>query len=117
MARKDFEEYYSKIKEQYFRMVNMLGEVDKSSGEKLIDPQTVQNLQIILEPVKNSYLSLAYIEYLLNLPKNKKVRVRNKRQFDSLLSKIDKSSTSQEVLKSNDLLINEASKLIEEEIV
>lgn len=117
MARKDFEEYYSKIKEQYFRMVNMLGEVDKSSGEKLVDPQTVQNLQIILEPVKNSYLSLAYVEYLLNLPKNKKVRVRNKRQFDSLLSKIDKSSTSQEVLKSNDSLINEASKLIEEEIV
>lgn len=108
MARKDFEEYYGKIKDQYFRTIHMLEELGEEAGEKPLDPQVLENLQKILEPVKNSYLQLAYIEYLLNLPKDKTVRVRNSQQFEAQLNKIDNKVKPEVVLSKNESLITEA---------
>ena len=116
MARKDFEEYYDQIKKQYFGIIHMMEEVGAESGEKMIDPQVIENLQNILAPVKNSYLSLAYVEYLLNLPKDKKIRIRNKKQFEVELSKVDKNYIADAVLAKNKSAIDSAKKVIDEEI-
>ena len=94
MARRDFEEYYDKIKRQYFQLIETLKEADRLVTEKMADPQVLENLTTILQPVKNSYMSLAYVEYLLNLPKDKKIKKRNEKQFEKLLSRIDKSKQS-----------------------
>lgn len=116
MARKDFEEYYNQIKRQYFKIVNMMEEVGEVSGDKMVDPQVIENLQNILTPVKNSYLGLAYVEYLLNLPKDKKTRVRNKKQFEVELSKVDKNYRAEATLAKNNLAIDDAKKLVDEEL-
>ena len=71
MARKHFEEYYNKIKIQYHELLSLVKEAGQLTGENAVDPQTIKNLEMVLQPVKNSYMSLAYVEYLLNLPKNK----------------------------------------------
>ena len=88
MARKDFELYYDKIRRQYFQLLESLKEADRLTNEKIVDPQVLDNLTAIMQPVKNSYMSLAYVEYLLNLPKNKKVQKRNERQFKAILDKL-----------------------------
>lgn len=38
MARKHFEEYYDKIKKQYFQLVETIEETTKVVTEKAIDP-------------------------------------------------------------------------------
>ena len=116
MARKHFEEYYSKIKNQYFDLLNTLKEADDLVNKNMADPQVLENLTAILQPVKNSYLSLAYIEYLLNLPKNKVIQKRNERQFKTLLSRLDQSNVGSSVIAQNNNAIEEVSRLIDEEL-
>ena len=116
MARKHFEEYYGKIKKQYFQLLETLKEADELVTKNMADPQVLENLTTVLQPVKNSYLSLAYVEYLLNLPKNKNVQKRNERQFKAMLSKIDPSKTAEGVMASNEKVISEVHKVIDEEL-
>lgn len=115
MARKDFEEYYLKIKEQYFSTVNMLSKLGEEAGEKPIDPQIISNLEMVLAPVKNSYLQLAYIEYLLNLPKDKKIKARNKQQFEAQFSKLSEVAKPETILNNNLEAISRANDVIKEE--
>lgn len=116
MARKDFEEYYTKIKIQYLKVIDMIKEVNQTNLEKPIDPQIVENLERILEPVKNSYSNLAYVEYLLNLPKDKKVKKRNEQQFKALLEKIDPTFQEEQVIKTNKKVIDSGQSLMDEDI-
>lgn len=116
MARKHFEEYYDKIKKQYFQLLDTLKEADELVTKNLADPQVLENLTAILQPIKNSYLGLAYVEYLLNLPKNKNVQKRNERQFRAILEKIDPSKTESGVLESNKKTMEEINKIIDEEL-
>ena len=116
MARKDFEEYYGKIKNQYFQIVDTLEEAGELVAKNMADQQVLDNLNNILQPVKNSYMSLAYVEYLLNLPKDKKIQKRNERQFQSLLSKIDKSKTEKSVISENKKIIQKLNSVIDEEL-
>lgn len=115
MARKDFESYYEKIKKQYFQLVNTIEETNALVQEKAVDPEIISRLTSMLEPVKNSYMGLAYVEYLLNLPKDKKVRARNQRQFEAQLKKIDKQQTEKAVINKNQNTINQVKQTIEEE--
>lgn len=116
MARRDFEEYYDKIKRQYFQLIETLKEADRLVTEKMADPQVLENLTTILQPVKNSYMSLAYVEYLLNLPKDKKIKKRNEKQFEKLLSRIDKSKQEQSVLQLNEKTMETINSVIDEEL-
>lgn len=116
MARKHFEEYYGKIKSQYSSLLEKLKEADELASKNLVDPQVIDNLESIMQPVKNSYMTLAYIEYLLNLPKDKKVQRRNERQFKAALQKIDKSKLQSSVIKSNKDTLNKIDSIIEEEL-
>ena len=116
MARKHFEEYYGKIKNQYFQLVDTLEEAGKLVAENMADPQVIENLNNIILPVKNSYMSLAYVEYLLNLPKDKKVKQRNERQFQTLLNRIDKSKQGEAILLENKNTIKELNSVIDEEL-
>ena len=116
MARRDFEEYYDKIKRQYFQLIETLKEADRLVTEKMADPQVLENLTTILQPVKSSYMSLAYVEYLLNLPKDKKIKKRNEKQFEKLLSRIDKSKQEQSVLQLNEKTMETINSVIDEEL-
>ena len=116
MARKHFEEYYGKIKSQYSSLLEKLKEADELASKNLVDPQVIDNLESIMQPVKNSYMTLAYIEYLLNLPKDKKVQKRNERQFKAALQKMDKSKLQSSVIKSNKDTLDKIDSIIEEEL-
>lgn len=116
MARKDFEQYYNKIRNQYFQLVDALEEAGKLTAQNLVDPQVLDNLTVTMQPIKNSYMSLAYVEYLLNLPKNKKVQKRNEKQFKSLLEKIDSTKHQEFVIKNNEQTISNIHDIIDKEI-
>ena len=116
MARKHFEEYYNKIKIQYHELLSLVKEAGQLTGENAVDPQTIKNLETVLQPVKNSYMSLAYVEYLLNLPKNKKVEERNRRQFESKLRSIDPKFLGDSTIKENEKSLSDVHEVIDKEM-
>ena len=116
MARKHFEEYYKKIKIQYHELLSLVKEAGQLTGENAVDPQTIKNLEMVLQPVKNSYMSLAYVEYLLNLPKNKKVEERNRRQFESKLRSIDPKFLGDSTIKENEKSLSDVHEVIDKEM-
>lgn len=116
MARKDFEEYYKKIRDQYFQMLNALEEAGNLAIKNMIDPQVLENLNSTVQPIKNSYMSLAYVEYLLNLPKDKKIQKRNERQFKAALEKIDSSQRKDIIINNNQKAISSIQDVINEEL-
>lgn len=69
----------------------------------------------MLKPIKDSYMGLAYVEYLLNLPKNEKVKKRNERQFQTLLNRIDKSKHEETVIAENKKVMNKINSVVDEE--
>ncbi len=116
MARKDFELYYANIKSQYFELLSLMKQAGEESAKNLVDPQVIENLKAVVQPVKNSYMALAYVEYLLNLPKDKKVKTRNDRQFQAQLEKILKEKQGKNVLENNNKVIDEVKTIIEEDM-
>lgn len=116
MARKDFENYYSSIKMQYSELLHLMDEAGKATAENAIDPQTIKNLELTLQPIKNSYLTLAYVEYLLNLPSNSKVAKRNERQFISQLNKVPSDHRGPNVIDNNKKVLGKVKGMIDEEM-
>ena len=116
MARKDFELYYANIKKQYFELLDLMRVAGEESAKNLVDPDVLDNLKKVVQPVKNSYMALAYVEYLLNLPKDKKVQKRNDRQFQAQLEKILKEKQGETVLKNNAAVLDEVKTIIEEDM-
>lgn len=116
MARKDFELYYSNIKKQYFELLDLMKVAGEEAAKNLVDPDVLDNLKKVIQPVRNSYMSLAYVEYLLNLPKDKKVQKRNDRQFQAQLEKVLKEKQGKSVIAKNGEILDEVKTIIEEDI-
>lgn len=116
MARKDFELYYSNIKKQYFELLDLMKVAGEEAAKTLVDPDVLDNLKKVIQPVRSSYMSLAYVEYLLNLPKDKKVQKRNDRQFQAQLEKVLKEKQGKSVIAKNGEILDEVKTIIEEDI-
>lgn len=116
MARKDFELYYSNIKKQYFELLDLMKVAGEEAAKNLVDPDVLDNLKKVIQPVRNSYMSLAYVEYLLNLPKDKKVQKRNDRQFQAQLEKVLKEKQGKSVIAKNGEILDEVKTIIEKDI-
>ena len=88
----------------------------EEAAKNLVDPDVLDNLKKVIQPVRNSYMSLAYVEYLLNLPKDKKVQKRNDRQFQAQLEKVLKEKQGKSVIAKNGEILDEVKTIIEEDI-
>ena len=88
----------------------------EEAAKNLVDPDVLDNLKKVIQPVRSSYMSLAYVEYLLNLPKDKKVQKRNDRQFQAQLEKVLKEKQGKSVIAKNGEILDEVKTIIEEDI-
>ena len=82
-----------------------LKEFQKEVETGLIEPERLDNLKAVIEPLKNNYMTLSWIMYLLNKPqrdkKDKAYQKRTKKFTDSLDKNFDKES----ILKQNEEVI------------
>ena len=105
MAVKHIKEYYEHICNQYVQMNEELKEFQKEVETGLIEPERLDNLKAVIEPLKNNYMTLSWIMYLLNKPqrdkKDKAYQKRTKKFTDSLDKNFDKES----ILKQNEEVI------------
>ena len=105
MAVKHIKEYYEQVCNQYIQMNEELRDFQKEVENGLVEPERIENLKKMIEPLKNNYMTLSWIMYLLNQPnrdsKERAYQKRNKKFIESLDKNFDKES----IMKQNDEVI------------
>ena len=85
MSIKHVNKYYNQICEQYKEMINDIKDVEREAEQGLVEPERVDRLKTQIEPIKQNYMTLSYIMYLLNEPQKKRKQVRYAKQNNKLL--------------------------------
>lgn len=101
MSKKDFDEYYIKITKQYDEMKDSLNEFAELCQNGIVEPERYEAFIQTLTPVKESWMTLTYVKYLLDLPVNKSKIPRYASQSKKLLSQVDSKFTSEGIERSN----------------
>ena len=65
MAVKHIKEYYEQVCEQYIQMNDELRDFQKEVENGLVEPERIENLEKLIEPLKNNYMTLSWIMFLL----------------------------------------------------
>ena len=96
MSIKDVREYYDQITADYTEMIEALKEIEELAAQQVVNPDKVEELRKAVEPIKNNYMRISYIIFLLNMPNKKEKKERYKKQQAKLLKNIELDQTEHE---------------------
>ena len=71
MSKKDVDAYYKQMCLDYGELVENLKEMETLVSKELISPDRIDELKKVIEPIKNNYMRISYIMYLLDMPNRK----------------------------------------------
>lgn len=101
MAKKDVDLYYQQVLDQYLEMRDNIKELEEYSLTHMVEPERIDKMKQIIEPIKNNYNTLSYIMFLLNQPAKKKKIPKYKKQSKKLLDSIPHKNTKEGILEEN----------------
>ena len=105
MAVKHIREYYNQVCDQYMQMQDEIKDFQQEAEKGLIEPERLEQIKKTIEPLKNNYMTLSWIMYLLNKPqresKEKAYEMRNKK----FLKTLDKRFNQEGIIAENDEVI------------
>lgn len=104
MARRDFDAYYNKIASQLFELDKVFKDLSQEADAGMVEPERLEQVKKTIEPIKNSYQTLSYIKYLLDMPANRKKHNRFKGQNKKLLNASKGSQATDIINKNNEIL-------------
>ena len=104
MARKDFDNYYTQICNQYFELQQVLEDLSKEVSQGMIEPERIEQLKQTIVPVENNYRTLGYIKYLLDKPTRKQKEARYKNMNKKLLKQCEGRTQEDLVKENNDII-------------
>lgn len=104
MARKHFDDYYNKICGQLFQLQQTFEDLSKEADNNMISPEQLEQVKKTIQPVRDSYTTLTYIKYLLDMPARKSKQARYNRQSKKVLAKT-KGHHMKDVVERNDKII------------
>ena len=113
MAKKDVEEYFNQVADQYKEMLENIRDLEQDVANNLTDTDLLERLKETTAPVKNNYMTLSYIMYLLNKPTRKNKEKGYERRNQKLLKSIDKSCTKEGILESNSQTISQVKNILQ----
>ena len=67
----------------YTEMIDALHDMEKEASEGLVAPEKLDQLKNMVEPIKNNYMRISYIMYLLNLP-NRESKVKERKKHEKI---------------------------------
>jgi hypothetical protein len=101
MAVKHIVEYYNIVAKQYNDLLAELRDFEKEAQDGLIEPERLDQIKNNIQPLKNNYMTLSYIMFLLNMPnrdsKQRAYKTRNKK----FLQNIPNKNTKEGIIKEN----------------
>lgn len=86
MAKRHVIDYFNKVADQYHSMLLEIRDFEEECNKGLIEPERLDEVKKIIEPLKNNYMTWSYMMFLLNLP-NRERKVKDyKRRNARLIS-------------------------------
>ena len=107
MSVKHVKDYYIKVANDYHQMKLTLDELEKCVSEDTASA-LVKNIDVIRQQVntlKENYMRIAYIVFLLNQPNKKEKQKRYRQQQQKMLKNIPEKDTYEGVLKENQSIL------------
>lgn len=101
MSKKDFDEYYKQVTDQYNEMKEVLNEFEEMSLTNLVSPEQIENIKLTMQPIKDNYMALSYVAFLLNKPTRKRKQDTYKRQNNKFLKTLDENKSKEKVIQQN----------------
>ena len=98
MAKKDFDRYFEQVCADYHSMVTELEELEGAYAANMVDSTVYDNLKEMIAPLKNNWMTLSYVKYLLDMPAKKQKRANYAKMKKKLLAQ---SKTQNAVAKEN----------------
>lgn len=71
MSMKHFIAYYNELQKNYNDMVIGLQELEKACSTGMVEPERVDQFMKTMQPIKDSFLTMQYVKYLLDKPNKK----------------------------------------------
>lgn len=101
MANRHVIEYFNKVADQYHDMLSEIRDFEEECRKGLIEPERLDEVKKIIEPLKNNYMTWSYVMYLLNLPNRERKVKAYKRRNARLISKYNNTDLqeNEDVLK------------------
>lgn len=107
MAKKDFDEYYDKICNDYHEMIEALKDIEDEAMRGLISPDCVDNIKEVIKPLKNNYMTLSWVKYLLDKPVRKEKQFKYENMNKKFKQNIGDSRSPQALFDEDNQIINE----------
>lgn len=111
MSKKDVDRYYQEVCNQYIEMSEAIKELEEACNEGLISPDKIEEMKHMVEPLKNNYLTLSYVMFLLNKPQRKAKEHRYIKQEKKKLDRIPTQNKKEGILEENSNVIENIKKL------
>lgn len=112
MAKKHFDAYFNEVCQQYADMNEAIRDMEKEFNNGLISPEKIDELKKVIEPLKNNYMTLSYVAFLLNKPTRKEKHKKYEKQNKRLLEMIPKENTKEGIEKQNKQVIENVKNLV-----
>lgn len=102
MSVKHFAEYYRELQKNYNDMVEGLHDLEIACSSGMVEPERIEQFMKTMQPIKDSFLSMQYVKYLLDKP-NKKSKIK---KYEKLTKNIEKEKY-ENMPNENDKLLKE----------
>ena len=103
LSKKDFDEYYNVLTEQYEDFKNELRDFNELCSKNIVAPEVVESAKKTFQVVEDNWKRLNYVMYLLNKPvKKSKQRVYSRQNSKLLAQSVTKEQVVQENIKSKE---------------
>lgn len=80
MSVKHVKDYYDQVTANYLELRSDLEDMEKLAETNQMSPEQVEQMKLIIAPVKQNYETLSYFMYLLNQPNKKSKQPTYKKQ-------------------------------------
>lgn len=106
MSKRHVDEYFNTIANQYHEMLESLREIEEECNKGLMDPDRLEQIKTMINPLKENYMRISYIMFLLNQPNREKKVKKYQEQNKKLLNNIPKKDRLEGIKEENQKTIN-----------
>ena len=102
MSKRHVKQYFVKVQKSYNEMKKQLAGFEKELAEGKVEESQLAYARSMIKPLQDNYDRLAYVMYLLELPKHDSISVYRNKGFKGLFKYlVSKKATSDYIMKEN----------------
>jgi len=99
MSVKHIQKHYEKICAQYIEMRDNLKEMEELAANKMVPPETIENLKRLTQPIMENWERWSYMMFLLHMPNRKEKEKGYEKRKKAFLNKLKKENSPNSLLE------------------